>query len=390
MKFVDQATIRVVAGKGGDGCLSFLRERHRPKGGPDGGDGGAGGSIYLAADRRLTTLADFRYVRLYRARGGQGGAGRDCFGRGGADLTLRAPPGTIVSDAHTGERIGEVVREGARLLLARGGKGGLGNARFKSSTNRTPRKTTPGGRGDERRIALELKVLADVGLLGLPNAGKSTLLSRVSRARPKIADYPFTTLHPHLGVVEAGVVDVGGGSGGGSGGFVMADLPGLIEGAAEGTGLGDRFLKHLARNHILLHLVDIAPADGKDPARAIREIERELRAFDPALLQKERWLVLNKTDLIPQPVAETTARDLRRERRELRTLPLDPRPAGGGGEAMPPRPVYLISAASGKGCAELIRDLTERLSRRNRAAQEAAAESPAAAMTMAMAMAEHG
>lgn len=342
MKFVDEATIWVVAGKGGNGCLSFLREKHRPKGGPNGGDGGDGGSVCLTAHSGLNTLVDFRYVRLYRAPSGQGGAGRDRFGRNGADLTVKTPPGTVVTDAQTGELIGDVVRHGDCLLVARGGKGGLGNARFKSSTNRTPRKITPGRPGDERRLKLELKVLADVGLLGLPNAGKSTLLARVSRARPKIADYPFTTLHPQLGMVEAGGSS---GSKGPANGFVMADIPGLIGGAARGAGLGIRFLKHLIRNRILLHLVDAAPMDRKVLAQAVREIERELCAYDPALLQKERWLVLNKIDLMDASKAADLGREL------MRSLGAQP----------DSRPVYLISAATGKGCAELVNDLLKRL-----------------------------
>ncbi len=306
MKFVDEATIRVVAGKGGNGCLSFLREKFRPKGGPDGGDGGHGGSVYLSADSGLNTLADFRYARLYRARNGQGGAGKDRFGKNGADLIVKTPLGTLVTDAHTTELIGDVVRHGERLLVARGGKGGLGNARFKSSINRTPRRTTPGSPGDERQLKLELKVLADVGLLGLPNAGKSTLLSRVSQARPKVADYPFTTLHPQLGVVAVGV----------SGSFVMADIPGLIAGAARGAGLGVEFLKHLKRNRILLHLADITtsdhrPRDHRSLLQSIREIERELRAYDPELAHKERWLALNKIDLIDESQAVELRRAIR-------------------------------------------------------------------------------
>ena len=346
MKFVDEATIQVVAGKGGDGCLSFLREKYRPRGGPDGGDGGDGGNVYLVADGGLNTLADFRYVRLYRARNGQGGAGRDRFGKRGADLTLRTPPGTVVTDARTAELIGDVAADGERLLVARGGRGGLGNARFKSAANRTPRKTTPGRRGDERQLKLELKVLADVGLLGLPNAGKSTLLSRLSRAHPKIADYPFTTLHPQLGVVEVG----------GASGFVLADIPGLIPGAAEGAGLGSRFLKHLARNRILLHLVDIAPLAGQRLAQSVRDIEQELRAYDPELLRKERWLVLNKIDLIAERQAAALGRDLARQ-------------VGGGA------PVHLISAATGKGCDELVNGLMSRLAQLARkAADEPTAE----------------
>ena len=339
MKFVDEATIRVVAGKGGSGCLSFLREKFRPKGGPDGGNGGDGGSIYLTADSNLNTLADFRYIRLYRADNGQGGAGRDRFGKNGADLIIRMPPGTVVTDFHTSELIGDVVGHGDHLLVARGGLGGRGNAGFKSSTNRTPRKTTPGRPGDERQLKFELKVLADVGLLGAPNAGKSTLLARVSHARPKIADYPFTTLHPQLGMVDIGI------SSGQTNGFVMADLPGLIEGAAQGIGLGLQFLKHLMRNRILLHLVDIAPMERKPLAQSVHEIEQELRAYDPELLQKERWLVLNKIDV----VGETKAIPIRDELvREL-------------GAQADIHPVYLISAVSGDGCATLVNDLMKRL-----------------------------
>ena len=334
MKFVDEATIRVIAGDGGGGCLSFLREKHRPKGGPDGGDGGDGGSVYLAADRALNTLANFRVTRTYRAANGRGGAGRDKFGRGGDDLTVRAPPGTLVRDADTAETIGDVVRDGVRLLVARGGRGGLGNAKFKSSTNRTPRKTTPGTSGDDRRLKLELKVLADVGLLGLPNAGKSTLLSRVSRARPKIADYPFTTLHPQLGLVETGAPD--------GGGFMMADIPGLIAGAADGAGLGIRFLRHLMRNRILLHIVDIAPLAPVDLAQSVREIEREMFLYDDDLASKECWLVLNKIDLVSAQDATRIRDDLRRELNRA-------------------QPIYLISAVSGDGCTKLVNDLMQRL-----------------------------
>jgi GTP-binding protein len=332
MKFVDEATVRVIAGKGGNGCLSFLREKFRPKGGPDGGDGGDGGSIYLTAKSGLNTLADFRYTRQYRARNGEGGAGKDRFGKSGEDLVIDVPLGTIVVDAETNELIGDVTREGERLLVAAGGRRGLGNANFKSSTNRAPRRTTPGKLGDERLIKLELKVLADVGLLGLPNAGKSTFLSAVSHARPKIADYPFTTLHPQLGVVDIGH----------SNGFVIADIPGLIEGAAQGVGLGVRFLKHLKRTRILLHLVDIAPIDGKELESSIHEIEHELVNFDQTLAEKERWLVLNKIDTI----TETKAKDI--ESKLTNDL-------GWTG------PVYRISAVTGAGCEKLTNDLMDRL-----------------------------
>lgn len=381
MKFVDEATIRIVAGKGGNGCLSFLREKNRPKGGPDGGDGGNGGSVYLRADRGLNTLADFRYIRLYRARNGEGGAGRDRFGHNGDDLTIRTPPGTMITDAETSELIGDVVRHGECLLLARGGLGGRGNARFKSSTNRTPRKTTSGKPGDERQIKLELKVLADVGLLGLPNAGKSTLLARVSHARPKIAEYPFTTLHPQLGMVVVGATS------GSANGFVMADIPGLIEGAAQGIGLGIQFLKHLMRNRILLHLVDAAPLDAAPNARvlaqAVCEIEQELQAYSPELLEKERWLVLNKTDLMDAPTAIRLQDQLRREL----------------GARLPPQcPIYLISAASGDGCAALVNDLMTRLTRlteeahekaAKKAAEETAADAAAEAAKNSITLLEH-
>lgn len=342
MKFVDEAIIRVIAGKGGNGCLSFLREKYRPKGGPDGGDGGDGGSIYLTADSGLNTLSDFRFTRLYRARSGQGGAGKDRFGKYGEDLVVKVPLGTIVSDVETGEQIGDVIRQGDRLLVAQGGKGGLGNARFKSSINRTPRKITLGKPGDERQLKLELKVLADVGLLGLPNAGKSTLLSRVSHARPKIADYPFTTLHPQLGVVDIGD----------SNGFVIADIPGLIEGAAQGTGLGVRFLKHLMRTRILLHLVDIAPMDNKDLMQSIREIEQELSAYDPVLLDKERWLVLNKIDVIDDDKADKISHAL-------------------GVQLKYQAPIHRVSAVTGKGCSELVSDLMNRLTQLAQEADDA-------------------
>jgi len=332
MKFVDEAVIRVIAGKGGNGALSFLREKYRPYGGPDGGDGGNGGSIYLTADSGLNTLADFRYTRLYKAQSGEGGSGRDRFGKYGEDLIINVPLGTLVSDAETGEQIGDVVREGEKLLVAQGGSRGLGNARFKSSTNRTPRKTTSGKLGDERRIKLELKVLADVGLLGLPNAGKSTFLSAVSSARPKVADYPFTTLYPQLGVVDVGE----------SSGFVIADIPGLIEGAAEGVGLGIAFLKHLNRTRILLHLVDCAPVDEKDLSQSIREIEKELITFDPGLASRERWLVLNKSDLLDDEILQQLKQDL-------------------VGQLDWQGPVYIISAATGSGCRELVNALMERL-----------------------------
>ncbi|MEJ2255691.1 MAG: GTPase ObgE [Woeseiaceae bacterium] len=289
MKFVDEATIRVLAGNGGHGCLSFRREKYVARGGPDGGDGGNGGSVYLVADSSLNTLADFRVARKFRAENGQGGAGRNMTGKSGVDLEVRVPQGTTVHDVDTGELLCDLTSDGERQKVAEGGRGGLGNTRFKSSTNRAPRKTTRGTPGESRHLRLELKVLADVGLLGMPNAGKSTLIAAMSEAKPRIADYPFTTLHPNLGVVRVGRLQS----------FVMADIPGLIEGAAEGAGLGIRFLKHLQRTHLLLHLVDIAPLDpATDPAEEASAIAAELEKFSPELAAKPRWLVLNKVDLL--------------------------------------------------------------------------------------------
>jgi GTP-binding protein len=288
MKFVDEATIRVQAGNGGHGCLSFRREKYVERGGPDGGDGGHGGSVYLVADPSMNTLADFRVARKFRAETGQGGAGRNKTGRSGDDLDVRIPCGTVVHDVDTGELIGDLTEPGQRQKVAEGGRGGLGNTRFKSSVNRAPRKTTNGTQGEGRHLSLELKVLADVGLLGMPNAGKSTLISAMSQAKPRIADYPFTTLHPNLGVVRVGRLQS----------FVMADIPGLIEGASEGAGLGIQFLKHLQRTGLLLHLVDIAPIDGSSPAEAIKAIAIELGKFSAGLADKQRWLVINKIDLL--------------------------------------------------------------------------------------------
>ena len=289
MKFVDEATVRVIAGNGGHGCLSFRREKYVAKGGPDGGDGGDGGSVFLVADASLNTLADFRVARKFKAESGQGGAGRNMTGKSGADLEVKVPQGTVVHDVDTGELICDLTDDGQRQMVAAGGKGGLGNTRFKSSTNRAPRKTTNGTPGESRHLALELKVLADVGLLGMPNAGKSTLIAAMSQAKPRIADYPFTTLHPNLGVVRVGRLQS----------FVMADIPGLIEGASEGAGLGIRFLKHLQRTRLLLHLVDIAPLDPSvNPADEVRAIAAELGKFSPELADKPRWLVINKIDFL--------------------------------------------------------------------------------------------
>jgi GTP-binding protein len=295
MKFVDEATIVVQAGKGGDGHVSFRREKFIRKGGPDGGDGGDGGSIYLLADSNLNTLADFRFTRRFEATSGDRGGHRNCTGRGGEDLHIPVPVGTLVYDQETDELIGDLAVAGQSLLVAQGGFHGLGNTRYKSSTNRAPRQFTHGSPGERRELRLELKLLADIGLLGLPNAGKSTLIRAVSAARPKVADYPFTTLHPHLGVVQVGTHRS----------FVMADIPGLVEGAAEGAGLGIRFLKHLARTQLLLHVIDIAPPDGSDPTGHARGIVAELEKFSPELAARERWLVFNKIDLLPEEAAET-------------------------------------------------------------------------------------
>jgi len=336
MKFVDEATIRVAAGKGGDGCLSFRREKYIPRGGPDGGDGGDGGSVYLVVDEGLNTLADFRYQRRFRAANGQPGAGRQRSGAKGEDTTIRVPLGTLVYDDDTGELIGDMVRGAPPLLVARGGVHGLGNTRFKSSTNRTPRRTTKGTAGEERVLRLELQVLADVGLLGLPNAGKSTFIRQVSRARPKVAEYPFTTLYPHLGVVRAGAGQS----------FVIADIPGLVEGAAGGAGLGIRFLKHLSRTRLLLHLVDAGTArDTDELAAAVSLIEGELEAYDAQLAGRERWLVLNKIDLLD---ADRLAELQRALQARL-------------GAA---RPLYAVSAATGAGCRELIHAAQQWLDRR--------------------------
>ncbi len=325
MKFVDEATIRVQAGNGGHGCLSFRREKFIEKGGPDGGDGGDGGSVFLVADDSINTLVDFRVARKFRAESGQPGAGRNRTGRSGKDLEVRVPRGTVVHDVDTGELIGDLTQAGERLKVVEGGRGGFGNTRFKSSTNRAPRKTTQGTSGESRHLALELMLLADVGLVGMPNAGKSTLIRAMSAARPKVADYPFTTLHPNLGVVSVGPLQS----------FVMADIPGLIEGAAEGAGLGIQFLKHLQRTRLLLHLVDIAPMDSDaSPAGAFQAIQEELGKFSEDLARKPRWLVINKIDLV-------TAEQLALAKAEL----LDE--LGWDG------PVFEVSAATGAGTETL-------------------------------------
>lgn len=333
MKFVDEAIIWVEAGDGGDGCVSFRREKYLPRGGPDGGDGGDGGSVYLVADPNLNTLVDFRYQRRFRAERGENGRGRNMTGRSGKDLVIPVPVGTRVFDRATDELIGELLHPGQRLLVAQGGFHGLGNARYKSSTNRAPRQFKRGTPGERRELFLELVLLADVGLLGFPNAGKSSLIRAISSARPKVADYPFTTLYPNLGVVRVEEYRS----------FVVADIPGLIEGAAEGAGLGIQFLRHLARTRLLLHLVDIAPLDEReDFAEQVRALERELAAFDVALLAKERWLVLNKIDRLDPETLE------RRRSRLIEEL-------GWQG------PVYALSALTGEGTRPLVYDLMQRL-----------------------------
>ncbi len=333
MKFVDEARIRVEAGDGGSGCVSFRREKYIPRGGPDGGDGGDGGSVYLQGDAGLNTLVDFRTQRRFRAERGQNGMGRNCFGRKGQSIHVKVPLGTQVWDDESGDLIGEVLADKQTLLVARGGEHGLGNVRFKSSTNRAPRQSTPGTPGERFDLRLELRVLADVGLLGMPNAGKSSLIRRVSSARPKVADYPFTTLYPNLGVVRVSSERS----------FVLADIPGVIEGAAEGAGLGIRFLKHLGRTRLLLHLVDIAPIDEQvDPVEQVRRIDAELGKFGGDLLSRERWLVLNKADLLPADEL-----DARRDRM-LAELNWEGR-------------VFAISALTGTGVGRLMAALMERL-----------------------------
>ena len=325
MKFIDEAKIQVLAGKGGDGSGSFRREKYIPRGGPDGGDGGKGGSVIAVADRNINTLIDYRYARIHRAKAGEPGRGADCYGKGAEDVILRMPVGTLIRDYATGEPLADLARHGQQAILAQGGKGGLGNIHFKSSVNRAPRQFTKGEPGEERELSLELKVLADVGLLGYPNAGKSTFVRAVSAARPKVADYPFTTLHPNLGVVR---VDDGRS-------FVVADIPGLIEGAAEGAGLGHQFLRHLARTELLLHIIDAAPLEeGVDPVAQAIAIVGELRKYDEALASKPRWLVLNKTDMTDEE--------------GLAALKLRFQHAFGDDF-----PIYTLSALTGEGCKAL-------------------------------------
>jgi len=341
MKFIDEAKIQVHAGDGGNGVASFRREKYIPKGGPDGGDGGRGGSIYAIADRNINTLVEYRFARTHRAQRGENGHGSDRYGKGGDDMVLRMPVGTVISDLESGNVVADLAVDGQKALIAKGGKGGLGNLHFKSSTNRAPRQCTSGEEGEERELALELKVLADVGLLGMPNAGKSTFIRSVSAARPKVADYPFTTLHPNLGVVR---VDT-------DHSFVIADIPGLIEGAAEGAGLGHQFLRHLARTRLLLHLVDIAPCDeAVSPVREARAIVEELRKYDEGLYQKPRWLVLNKMDMVPE---DERAEKLQQFLRDF----------GWEGRS------FIISALTGEGCIPLTYAIMEHL-KQNRAPLE--------------------
>lgn len=326
MKFIDEARIEVLGGRGGNGCASFRREKFIPKGGPDGGDGGRGGSVWARADRNINTLIDYRYARKHAAANGEHGRGADCYGASGADIELRMPVGTVITDEESGATVADLATHGQRVLIAKGGDGGLGNLHFKSSTNRAPRQKTPGQPGEHRWLRLELKVLADVGLLGMPNAGKSTLIAAVSNARPKIADYPFTTLHPNLGVVRLEAER----------GFVIADIPGLIEGAAEGAGLGHQFLRHLARTRLLLHVIDVMPVEpGADPVVDARAIVAELKRYDTALARKPRWLVFNKIDLVPQDERDALVAAIKRRLRSK-------------------SPTFAISAATGEGCRELM------------------------------------
>lgn len=338
MKFIDEAKIEVIAGDGGNGCASFCREKFRPFGGPDGGDGGKGGSIYAVADRNINTLVDFRFSKLHKARDGESGRGADCYGKGADDIMLRMPVGTLIADHNTGEAIADLTEHGQVVLLAKGGEGGWGNIHFKTSTNRAPRQKGDGKEGERRELRLELKVLADVGLLGMPNAGKSTFITAVSNARPKIANYPFTTLHPNLGVVRVSHEKS----------FVIADIPGLIEGAAEGAGLGHQFLRHLQRTGLLLHIVDLAPFDDAvDPVKEAKALVKELKIYDETLVDKPRWLVLNKLDVVPE------------EERKKRVKDFVKRFAWKG-------PVFEISALNREGCEELVNAIYMHLEEKRR------------------------
>lgn len=342
MKFVDEAYIDIAAGDGGNGCVSFRHEKYKEFGGPNGGDGGRGGHVFALADPNLNTLVDYRYSRRHEAKRGQHGMGSDMFGAAGDDITLKMPVGTLICDAETGRVLYELLQPGEVLLIAKGGDGGFGNMRFKSAINRAPRQKTPGHAGERKSLRLELKVLADVGLLGMPNAGKSTFITAVSNARPKIADYPFTTLHPNLGVVRVGPEQS----------FVIADVPGLIEGASEGAGLGHQFLRHLQRTRLLLHIVDIAPFDeGVDPVAQAKAIVAELKKYDPALHAKPRWLVLNKLDMVPAGEREQRVNDFVRRMRYK-------------------GPVYQISALTREGCESLVKDIYQHIKAQQILAQE--------------------
>ena len=346
MKFVDEATIDVAAGDGGNGCASFRHEKYKEFGGPDGGDGGRGGHVYALADASLNTLVDFRYTRRFEAQRGEHGKGSDMFGVKGDDIILKMPVGTIVADDETGEVLHELLKPGELVMLAKGGDGGFGNMHYKSSTNRAPRQKTPGWPGERRTLRLELKVLADVGLLGMPNAGKSTLIAAISNARPKIADYPFTTLYPNLGVVRVGPEKS----------FVVADVPGLIEGASEGAGLGHQFLRHLQRTRLLLHLVDAAPFDESvDPVAQAKAIVGELKKFDPELHAKPRWLVLNKLDMVPVEEREARIKDIVRRLRYK-------------------GPVFEISALTREGTERLVQKVYEHIAQVHQAAQPVAVD----------------
>jgi GTPase len=341
MKFVDEAYIDVAAGDGGNGCVSFRHEKYKEFGGPNGGDGGRGGHVWALADVNLNTLVDYRFSRRHEAGRGEHGMGSDMFGAAGHDIVLKMPVGTIISDAESGEVLFELLKPGEKILIAKGGDGGFGNMRFKSSINRAPRQKTPGWPGEKKHLKLELKVLADVGLLGMPNAGKSTLIAAVSNARPKIADYPFTTLHPNLGVVRVGPEQS----------FVVADVPGLIEGAAEGAGLGHQFLRHLQRTRLLLHLVDIAPFDeGVDPVAQAKAIVAELKKYDPALYAKPRWLVLNKLDMVPAEERAARVKDFVRRFRHK-------------------GPVFEISALTREGCEHLVQSVYQHVHAQQQAEQ---------------------
>ncbi|KLT73067.1 GTPase CgtA [Neisseria arctica] len=370
MKFIDEAKIEVVAGKGGNGAVSFRREKFVPRGGPDGGDGGKGGSVWALADENINTLVEYRFVKRYQAKNGEKGHGSDRYGAGAEDITLHMPVGTLIRDVDTDEIVADLTHHGQRVCLARGGKGGLGNIHFKSSVNRAPKHATPGEEGEARTLMLELKVLADVGLLGMPNAGKSTLIRAVSAARPKVADYPFTTLHPNLGVVRMDE----------NNSFVMADIPGLIEGAAEGAGLGHRFLKHLSRTGLLLHVVDLAPFDDSvNPAEEALAIVNELHKYDEELYSKPRWLVLNKLDMLDEEEAQERAAAF------LEAIGWDyPAPDDRFGFDMNTPRLFKISALAHQGTQELVQQINQYLLEKKRIeAETAEAKKTAAAVEMA-------